>query len=57
MIKKFPFLVMIALAITSCESSSVEDEVFNVDTEIEVSEDEDVEIIDVHEDNTYGLGN
>ncbi|MGY3792939.1 hypothetical protein [uncultured Aquimarina sp.] len=48
---------MIALAITSCESSSVEDEVFNVDTEIEVSEDEDVEIIDVHEDNTYGLGN
>ncbi|GAA0726749.1 hypothetical protein GCM10009430_34120 [Aquimarina litoralis] len=57
MIKKFPFLVMIALVVASCESSSVEDEVFNADTEIEVSENEDVEINDIHEDSSYGLGN
>ncbi|WP_219007901.1 hypothetical protein [Aquimarina litoralis] len=57
MIKKFPFLVMIALATLSCESSSVEDEVFNAENEIEVSENEDIEIIDIHNDNRHGLGN
>lgn len=59
MIKNIPFLIMIAFAIASCESSPIENEVFTIDNEneeIETAEKEDLEIIDIHEDNQYGLG-
>lgn len=49
MIKKIPFLFMLAIAFASCESKSVDDEVFN-------AENEKPEIIDVIQDDSHGLG-
>jgi len=55
MIKKIPFLILLVIAFASCESTSIEDEMFNQETSKE--ENNKPEIMHVHEENTYGLRN
>ena len=55
MIKNIPFLIIFVFALASCESSSVEDQIFT--EENENLNEEEIEIIDIHEDRSHGLGN
>lgn len=50
MIKKIPFLCLLIIALASCESTSIEDEISN-------TENNDPEIMDVFVDDNHGLGN
>ncbi len=50
MIKKITILSMLIIAFASCESTSIEDETVN-------TENDELEIIDIYEDDRHGLGN
>ncbi|WP_299437651.1 hypothetical protein [uncultured Aquimarina sp.] len=50
MIKKITILSMLIIAFASCESTSVEDEILE-------TESDKPEVIDIYEDDSHGLGN